>query len=262
MAYEGLARFYDALTSDVDYGQWERWYEQWFQRSAVPVKLVLDLACGTGTLSCALARRGYGVVGTDRSAEMLGEAMEKAAALDCEPPLFLQQAMEELDLFGTVDACVSSLDSVNYITDSAALAEGLRRVHTFLMPGGYFLFDVIAPEALEALDGELFVDEDEEVLCLWRASFDPESRTLSYGMDLFERDGELWRREQEEHRERAWSVEELTKLLGQAGFASVEVFGELEHRAPKKGDRRLCFVCVNGEGGQTPGQMGEEQSYG
>lgn len=255
MAYEGLARYYDALTADVDYRRWENWYELWFRRSALPVRIVLDLACGTGTLSCALARRGYSVVATDQSQEMLGQAMEKAAELNCEPPLFLHQPVEALDLFGTVDACVSSLDSLNYVTEPKALAEGLRRVHTFLMPGGLFLFDIVAPAWLEALDGEVFVDETEEVLCLWRSSFDPESRVLSYGMDLFEREGDFWRREQEEHQERAWTAAELTALLREAGFASVSVYGELEERAPEDRERRLCFVCVNGEGGQTPGQV-------
>lgn len=254
MAYEGLARYYDALTADVDYSRWERWYELWFRRSAVPVKLVLDLACGTGTLSCALAAKGYTVVAADQSPEMLEEAMEKAAELECEPPLFLHQAAEELDLFGTIDACVCSLDSVNYITDRERLLEGFRRVHTFLMPGGYFLFDVLSPAWLEGLDGETFVDENDEVFCLWRANFDRESGILCYGMDLFEREGELWRREQEEHRERSWSVAELTELLTEAGFVQVQVYGELEERGPSDADRRLCFVCVNGEGGQTPGQ--------
>jgi hypothetical protein len=105
------------------------------------------------------------------------------------------------------------------------------------------------------------VDENEDVFCLWRANFDRESGVLCYGMDLFEREDELWRREQEEHRERAWSVPELTELLRDAGFVQVQVFGELEERAPGPEDRRLCFVCVNGEGGQTPGQM-EEMDIG
>ena len=73
-AYEGLARFYDGLTRDVDYGQWVDWYEDWFQQSAVPVRIVLDLACGTGTLTCLLAQRGYSMIGTDQSTEMLAEA--------------------------------------------------------------------------------------------------------------------------------------------------------------------------------------------
>ncbi len=250
-AYEGLARYYDGLTTDVDYSAWLDWYQSWFRESRVPVNLVLDLACGTGTLTCMLAERGYNMIGAALTPEMLSEALEKAQDVEGEPPIFLNQAMDELDLFGTIDACVSSLDSMNYITDRDTLAEAFRRVHTFLMPGGYFLFDIIAPQGLKALDGQLFVDETEDVFCLWRADFDQDSRVLTYGMDLFEREGDLWRREQEEHRERAWEVSELKGLLQAAGFAQVQVFGGLERREPTPEDRRLCFVCVNGEGGQV-----------
>lgn len=83
-AYEGLARFYDGLTRDVDYTQWADWYQSWFRQSRVPVRIVLDLACGTGTVTCLLAQRGYSMIGADQSAEMLAEAWEKAAQLDCE----------------------------------------------------------------------------------------------------------------------------------------------------------------------------------
>ncbi|MCD8145777.1 MAG: class I SAM-dependent methyltransferase [Clostridiales bacterium] len=250
-AYEGLARYYDGLTADVDYATWLEWYQGWFRESRVPVHLVLDLACGTGTLTCMLAERGYTMIGADLSPEMLAEALEKAQEVEGEAPIFLNQAMDELDLFGTVDACVSSLDSINYITDRETLAEAFRRVHTFLMPGGYFLFDIIAPQSLKDLDGQLFVDETEDVFCLWRAGYDKDNRVLTYGMDLFEREGSLWQREQEEHCERAWEVSELEKLLQAAGFAQVQVFGGLERRDPTPEDRRLCFVCVNGEGGQV-----------
>lgn len=253
-AYEGLARYYDGLTADVDYSAWLDWYQRWFQQSKVPVKLVLDLACGTGTLTCMLAERGYTMIGTDLSPEMLAEAMEKAMELEGEAPIFLNQAMDELDLFGTIDACVSSLDSVNYVTDREVLREAFRRVHTFLMPGGYFLFDIIAPKWLERLDGEMFVDENEDVFCVWRGSYHPENRVLTYGMDLFEREGDCWYREQEEHNERAWGVSELRELLEETGFLDIQVFGGLKMAPATKADRRLCFVCVNGEGGQTPGQ--------
>lgn len=253
-AYEGLARYYDGLTADVDYSAWLDWYQRWFRQSKVPVKLVLDLACGTGTLTCMLAEQGYTMIGTDLSPEMLAEAMGKAMELEGEAPIFLNQAMNELDLFGTIDACVSSLDSVNYVTDRKVLREAFRRVHTFLMPGGYFLFDIIAPEWLKKLDGEMFVDENEDVFCVWRGSYDPEGQILTYGMDLFEREGECWYREQEEHNERAWSVAELKELLEEAGFLEIQVFGNLKASPATENDRRLCFVCVNGEGGQTPGQ--------
>lgn len=255
-AYEGLARYYDALTGDVDYGKWLAWYQRWFERSAAPVRIVLDLACGTGTLTCMLARAGYSAIGTDISEDMLSEAMEKSSAWELEePPLFLNQPMAGLDLFGTVDACVCSLDSVNYITGRETLEQAFQKVHTFLMPGGYFLFDVLTPRRLRQLDGQIFVDETEDVLCLWRAAFDEREQVLSYGMDLFERRGSAWYREQEEHRERAWPPELLKKLLEQAGFVSVEVYGGMEEVPAGPEAERLFFVCVNGEGGQTPGQL-------
>lgn len=258
-AYEELARFYDGLTRDVDYTQWADWYQSWFEQSQVPVRIVLDLACGTGTVTCLLAQRGYSMIGADQSAEMLAEAWEKAMELNGEKPVFLNQSAEELDLYGTIDACVSSLDSLNYMTDERVLREALRRVHTFLMPGGYFLFDVLAAEHLRQMDGQMFVDENDDVFCLWRAEYRPDSHTVVYGMDLFEREGNCWYREQEEHAERAWSREELEQMLQEAGFVSVRRYGGVDRRPVSETDRRIYYVCVNGEGGQTPGQCPARQ---
>ena len=259
-AYEGLARFYDGLTRDVDYEQWADWYQSWFRESRVPVRIVLDLACGTGTLTCLLARRGLTMIGADRSAEMLAEAWEKAAGLECEPPVFLNQSAQELDLYGTVDACVSSLDSLNYVTGEPALRSALRRVHTFLMPGGFFLFDVLSESHMRGLDGQIFLDETEDVFCLWRTEYRPEDRMVVYGMDLFEREGNHWLREQEEHRERAWTHEELERMLREEGFHTVRRYGGMDRRPVGPEDRRIFYVCVNGEGGQTPGQQESMES--
>lgn len=259
-AYEGLARYYDGLTADVEYERWLSWYEQWFARSEVPVKIVLDLACGTGTLTCMLAEKGYSMIGTDLSNEMLFQAYEKAQELECEMPLFLNQSMDELDLYGTVDACVSSLDSINYVTEEETLRAAFEKLHCFLMPGGWFLFDVIAPEWLKKLDDQVFVDENEDVFCVWRASFEEETQVLTYGMDLFECSDEedVWFREQEEHQERAWPLEQLAAMLKEAGFVSVEMFAAMEHRAPTAADRRVCFVCKNGQGGQKAQPLDNE----
>ena len=117
--------------------------------------------------------------------------------LDCEAPVFLNQPAESLDLFGTIDACVSSLDSLNYVIEETVLREAFRRIHTFLMPGGHFLFDVLAADHLRQMDGQMYVDENDDVFCLWRTEYHPENNTVSYGMDLFERDGDCWYREQE-----------------------------------------------------------------
>ncbi len=243
-AYESLAHWYDQLTTDVDYAGWADWLERHFAKSKVPVKLVLDLACGTGSLSCELARRGYSVVGVDLSSEMLMEAMEKSAELPEEQrPTFLCQSMDELDLFGTVDACVCCLDSVNYVTDAATLKEAFRRVHTFLMPSGRFIFDINTPEKLQRLDGQTFLDETDDVYCVWRADYDKKSRICSYGFDLFQRDGEVWQRDGELHEEKAWTIDELKRWLEQAGFQNIKLYGDRKLRAPKEGEDRVFFVA-------------------
>ena len=143
-SYDALAASYDALTVDVGYRRRADYLARQFRRSAAPVETVLDLACGTGTIACLLAERGYQVVAVDGSEEMLIQAARKAAALE-RPPLFLHQSMPRLRLGMTVDAAVSTLDALNYLTRTADLKETLRRVCRWLRPGGLFLFDVNTP---------------------------------------------------------------------------------------------------------------------
>ena len=220
-SYEALSRWYDRLTQDVDYERWADWLETQLKAARRPVKQVLDLACGTGTMTALLASRGYQVVGVDQSEEMLVEASAKAAGTDGEMPLFLCQSMEELELIEPVDACVCCLDSINYMTEEAAVRETFRRVYESLLPGGRFVFDVHAPEKLRALDGEIFLDETEDLLCLWRAAYEEAEEICYYGFDLFARRGKLWERLEEQHQERAWRPEWLQQQLREAGFARV-----------------------------------------
>ena len=244
MAYEFLAGCYDRFTQDVDYPRWADYIETHFTRCALPIRTVLDLACGTGSLTAELARRGYEMIGADCSEEMLSVAAEKCRGAGAIEPIFLHQAMEDLDLYGTIDACVCCLDSVNYVTSPKKLARAFRRVHTFLMPGGLFLFDVNTPDKLRALDGQMFLDEDEDAYCVWRAEFSPRRRVCTYGMDLFFREkGGLWRREEEVHREYAYEPAELAELLRQAGFRQIREYGELKLRAPRPGEGRVFFAA-------------------
>lgn len=244
MAYEYLAGCYDRFTADVDYAAWADYLEKHFSRSKLPIHTVLDLACGTGSLTCELARRGYEMIGSDLSEEMLALAAEKARDVDGIPPIFLHQAMEDLDLYGTIDACVCCLDSVNYVTRPKLLARAFQRVHTFLMPGGLFLFDINTPDKLRGLDGQLFMDEDEDTCCIWRADYSPRRRICTYGMDLFFReDGDLWRRMEEVHEEYAYEPDELERMLRQAGFRHIRQYGERRMRAPKPGEQRIFFTA-------------------
>lgn len=245
VSYGPLAGCYDALTYDVDYAAWADYIERHFKKRLLPGNTVLDLACGTGSLTRELALRGYEMIGADRSPEMLARAAEKNRGISPVEPIFLCQSMEKLDLYGTVDACVCCLDSVNYVTDPKKLQRAFGRVRLFLTPGGLFLFDVNAPEKLEGLDGQVFLDETEDAYCVWRAEFSRRSRVCTYFMDLFRLDGEtgLWSRGEELHRERAYTVPELTRMLEEAGFVDVRTWGELKMRPPGPGEQRVFFTA-------------------
>lgn len=243
-SYQALAGRYDALTADVSYEGWANYAEKHFAKAKLPIHTVLDLACGTGTLTCLLAERGYEMIGVDQSEDMLAMAMEKGQEVTGEAPIFLHQSMEELDLYGTIDACVCSLDSVNYVTSPKDLRRAFQRVHLFMMPGGMFIFDINSEEKLKGLDGQMFMDETEDTYCVWRADYNKRSRICTYGMDLFfeEEDG-LWRREEELHQERAYSADELVQYLEEAGFRDVKQYGSLKFRKPKEGEQRIFFVA-------------------
>lgn len=217
--YRFLAPWYDKLTGDVPYTRFADFYEAEFRRNGGEFKLLLDLCCGTGTLTDVLSRRGYEMIAVDSSVEMLMEAQSKSAGLET-PPLFLCQDAAALDLYGTVDAAVCSLDGMNYIPPED-LPEVFRRLWLFVRPGGLLIFDIRTPEFLRSLDGDVFVDEQEDVLCLWRADFEEALPAIIYGMDIFSRQGRLWQRESEEHVEYAHEPAALQALLEQAGFHDV-----------------------------------------
>lgn len=242
-SYEFLAGCYDELTYDVGYSAWADYIEAHFRKRGLPGKTVLDLACGTGSLTRELALRGYEMIGVDRSPEMLSEAAEKNRDAGEVPPIFLCQSMDKLDLYGTIDACVCCLDSVNYVTDPKQLRKAFQRVYLFLMPGGLFLFDINTPSKLQGLDGQVFLDETEDTYCVWRTEY--HRGLCTYYMDLFDRrrDG-AWQRELEIHRQRAYTTEELTGWLRAAGFNDIRTWGDGKLRRPTENEQRIYFSCI------------------
>ena len=177
----------------------------------------------------------------DASADMLMQARKKAEGLAV-PPLFLCQSAEELDLYGTVDAAICCLDSINYLTRPRDVQRTLRRLHLFVAPDGLFIFDINSPQRFRSLDGQVFVDETDEVLCLWRAEFDQMENALVYGMDLFVYSGDgMWTREAEEHVEYAHEVEWLTAVLAEAGFVNIRV----DEHGPQCDQGRIFITAEN-----------------
>lgn len=245
-AYRNLAVSYDRLTNDVDYQATVEFYWQILKRENLQPRTAVDLACGTGSVALLLAEKGIQVTAVDMSEEMLTVASQKAQAL-ANPPLFVCQQLQKLRLPRGVDLAVCALDSMDYITDPEDCRVAISGVYKVLNPGGCFIFDVNTPEKLRAMDGQVFLDEDEDVYCVWRGEFDEATNICSYGMDLFQRQGNLWQRSFEEHREYAYSVEQLTQYLRQAGFTSIEVFADRRFEAPAAGEQRVYLKARKGK---------------
>ena len=245
-AYKNLAASYDRLTNDVDYEATVAFYEEILRREGLTPRTVVDLACGTGSVTEILARKGYRVTGVDMSEEMLTEAAMKTMDM-AQPPMYSCQLLQNLRLPRGVDMAVCALDSLDYILDPKDCKEAIRRAYKVLNPGGIFIFDVNTPEKLRAMDDQIFLDEDDDVYCVWRGEFDGETNICSYGMDLFQRHGNVWERSFEEHREYAYSQEQLTGFLKEAGFTHIEVYADRLFEAPRPGEQRIYFKARKGK---------------
>ncbi|MDR2751253.1 MAG: class I SAM-dependent methyltransferase, partial [Clostridiales bacterium] len=137
MPYQRFARVYDLFMADTPYGSWACYIKSAWARHGVNPGLVLDLGCGTGSLSALLREMGCDMIGVDASEEMLSEAYGKTEGI-----LLLKQDMRELDLYGTVASIVCFCDSLNYLTDDGDLLKVFKLCHNYLDPGGLFVFDV------------------------------------------------------------------------------------------------------------------------
>ena len=151
---------------------------------------------------------------------------------------------EKMALLDRADAVIACLDSVNYVTRPAALRRTFQRVYRALAPGGLFLFDVKTPFALEGAGGQTYLDEDEDLFCVWRGEYSPRRRVCGYGLDLFvqEEDGS-WSRGGEYHEEFAYTMDELDGFLREAGFQAVKLYGDKNMSAPREGAQRVFFAA-------------------
>ena len=241
-AYEALAASYDRLTNDVDYEATVDFYYEILKQEGLKPRTAVDLACGTGSVTAILARKGLQVIGVDMSEEMLTVASQKA-----EDAWFICQSLQQLRLPKAVDMAVCALDSLDYITNPNDCKEAIRRTYKYLNPGGIFIFDVNTPEKLRAMDGQVFLDEDDDVYCVWRGEFDEETNICSYGMDLFRRQGNVWHRSFEEHREFAYSAQQLVQYLRDAGFTAIAVYGDRKFTGPETGEQRIYLKARKGK---------------
>ena len=244
-SYNVFAPFYDRFQS-VDYAARASYFDKLIGAMGVGKGLLLDLACGTGTLSVELSKLGYDVIGADASEEMLMIAQQKAFD-EGERILFLCQRMQELDLYGTITACVCALDSLNHITDEKELSLAISKVSLFLEPGGVFVFDMNTEYKHERILGDnCYVYEDNGSMCVWQN--ETENGLTAITLDFFtkQKNG-LYRRSSEEFCERVYSEETMRRICGENGLNIVAVYADDSFDAPSETSQRYIFVAVKGE---------------
>ena len=242
-SYGDFAYYYDMLTENVDYHKRCEYICGLLADNGVSEGILLDLACGTGTLSLMLSQKGYDVIGVDGSEEMLTQAQEKKME-SSDDTIFLCQKMEELDLFGTINAAVSTLDSINHVTDEAKVREIFRRVSLFMEDKGIFIFDVNTPyKHREVLGNNTFVYDMDEVYCVWQNSTD-ENLLTNVSLDIFEYDEESdsYIRYGEEFSERGYEPELLKSFAEEYRFEVIGIYDELTKEPLKEDSQRAVFV--------------------
>lgn len=242
MSYEYFASVYDIMMSDVPYDSWVDYIEEIFIKHQLQPKMILDLGCGTGTMTTKLAKNGYEMIGVDISPEMLFVAKEKAdkEKLDI---LYLCQSMTELDLYGTVDCVLSICDSLNYLLETDELFETFCNVNNYLNPGGLFIFDLNMESKFEEMGDQTFAEVFDTCAYIWENEYNHQMKINEYALTLFIENDGVYKRFEEMHYERAYSIEEITRLLEKSGLKLEAVYEELTFNTPNATSHRVYFVA-------------------
>ena len=249
--YDAISSVYDNINAEIDYSAWADFIEECFKRYLKEKpSLVLDLACGTGSMTFELHSRGYDMIGVDISEEMLYKAYDKAYANEINNILFIKQDMREFELYGTVGAICSCLDSVNYLTTRKDLEECFSHAHNYLDPDGLFIFDVNTPYKFENIYGnnhyifESADNEGREAYCGWQNEYDKDTKLCNFYLSVFtENEKRGYERNDDEQTERCYTMEELRESLEACGFEVIGFFGDYDFAEPHSKCERWYIVA-------------------
>ena len=240
MSYDSFSKYYDMLMADADYPARAEYYHKLLCEGGADSGILLDLGCGTGEMSLLFDSFGYEVIGVDSSVEMLNIAREKTAGRDI---LLLNQPMEELDLYGTVDCAVSALDSINHLDGADAVKEAFAKVSLFMVPGGIFVFDVnTVYKHREILADNSFITETDDLFCAWQNSLNDDD-SVDISLDFFEKDGGKYTRNSEYFTEYAYEIDEIKRMLEEAGFDIAGVYDDMSFSPVKADSERAVFAA-------------------
>ena len=227
---------------DVDYEAWAAYLTGFLEE--YHVRSVIDCACGTGTITIALAKSGYSVIGTDISEDMLMEARTNVLKNGLRFLPFVCQDMTALETHRPADAVISTCDGVNYLTKAEDAEAFFQRAGKALKPGGLLLFDISSAYKLEKILGnETFTEITDDYVYIWSNAFDSKTRLSGMDLTFFVREGEYWRRHAERHLQRAYSEDELRILLTQNGFEVIGVYDAFSRDPVRPDSERIQFAA-------------------
>ncbi len=241
--YSALAIVYDMLRAHEDIDQWASYIYQLMEDHGIrPPAKVADVACGTGDMALYMYNKGFDVVGIDRSEEMLEEAYQKSMGKRIH---WVNQDMMDMKLHDPMDCILCVNDGVNYLLTDEELEQGLRKLYDSLKSGGLLLFDISSRSKLMAMADQFYAEEMEDVAYIWQNRFDEERQTIEMDISFYirEEDGRF-RREVEQHVQRAYDVDHIIHLLNAMGFHRIEAYGAFTKEKPSKQDQRIQFVAV------------------
>jgi len=241
--YSDFAYVYDRLMEDVDYLGWVEYILKIFNREGISPKKLLELACGTGSITIPLSRKGYELTAVDISEDMLSVAANKASEAQ-EKIMFIQQDMRELELEGEdFDSVLCLCDGINYITEDEELRAVFDSIYGLLKQEGIFVFDVSSYYKLKNILGANTYGENFGDLCyLWENYFDEATNTVEMDLTFFIQEGALFRKIEEFHLQRAYLIEEIVEILKFAGFSSISTFDAFSFYKPNNKSERIFFV--------------------
>jgi len=251
--YSTFARYYDQLTANIDYKKRGEYFHSIIQKfKTTKDNILLDLACGTGSISEVMAGLGYDVIGVDNSDEMLGMAIEKKfdSGLNIQ---YLCQDMRKLDMFGTIDITICALDSINHLASLNDVRKVFENVAFFSELGGLFIFDVnTLYKHRKVLADNTFTYETDDVYCVWENTLNRETDEVKMNLEFFEREENgLWSRSSDSFSEKAYSEKDIEELLSQSGFELLGKYGDDTFDQPVEDCQRIVYAARCIRNGQT-----------
>lgn len=244
-AYTSFAYVYDTFMDNIPYEEWGDYLKGLLKEYGVEDGLILDLGCGTGTMTEILAEEGYDMIGLDNSEDMLEIAMDKKAKSGYDI-LYLLQDMREFELYGTVKAVVSICDSMNYVTEEEKLLEVFRLVNNYLDPGGIFIFDFNTEYKYREILGDCTIAENRDACSfIWDNYYYEDEKINEYELSLFirENDSELYRKYEETHYQKGYDLETMHCLIEESGLEYVTAYDAFTHDMPTSESERIYMIA-------------------